>query len=59
MLHIGEHLLSTGPSLISFPLSTQERAQLVLPWVVMGIIDIVLSIVGMAVLGIAAVRDFY
>ncbi|KAG0414155.1 hypothetical protein HPB47_008696, partial [Ixodes persulcatus] len=31
-----------------------ERAQLVLPWVVMGIIDIVLSIVGMAVLGIAA-----
>ncbi|XP_077512514.1 uncharacterized protein LOC144123574 isoform X2 [Amblyomma americanum] len=34
-----------------------ERAQLVLPWIVTGIIDLVLCVVGMAVLGIAATQS--
>lgn len=50
-------LLRTSTCLLLIWGSKIECAQLVLPWIVTGIIDIILSIVGMAVLGVAATQS--
>lgn len=49
-------LLRTSTSLLLIWGSKIECAQLMLPWIVTGIIDIILSIVGMVVLGVAATQ---
>ncbi|XP_075536336.1 uncharacterized protein LOC142571686 isoform X3 [Dermacentor variabilis] len=48
-------LLRTSTCVLLIWGSKIERAQLVLPWVVTAIVDLVLCVVGMVVLGIAAV----
>ncbi|XP_037563772.1 uncharacterized protein LOC119442812 isoform X2 [Dermacentor silvarum] len=48
-------LLRTSTCILLIWGSKIERAQLVLPWIVTAIVDLVLCVVGMVVLGIAAV----
>ncbi|KAH6940012.1 hypothetical protein HPB50_024014 [Hyalomma asiaticum] len=50
-------LLRTSTCILLIWGSKIERAQLVLPWIVTGIVDLVLCVVGMVVLGIAATQN--